>query len=375
MPRRGENIFKRKDGRWEGRYSIGRNIKGRLVYHSVYGKTYRDVKEKVKKHINDADSYNRNAHKSSFTLDFYANEWIESISDTKKYSTVVKYKNVYQKHIYPVVGEKEKEKIAYDDLKDVLKIANSKVNSKEMSFSTYNSIRSVLKQLTSYIFPRFEFDIVTNEIMTCKNRTFSPAVLSTAEQRLLETYLLNGVDVYKLGILVCLYTGLRIGEICALPTASINLEKKSISVTQTVQRIKIDNSTKKTELRVSEPKTFSSKREIPICDYLLNLLRQHMPDSKYFLGNKPYEPRTYQYKLKKYFEHISIDNKHFHTLRHTFATNCIENGMDAKCLSEILGHSDVKTTLNRYVHPSFENKIKQINSVANNCQINGHVNK
>lgn len=118
-------------------------------------------------------------------------------------------------------------------------------------------------------------------------------------------------------------------------------------------------------------KTFSSQREIPICDYLAEILQAYMPDSKYLLGNKPYEPRTYQYKLKKYFEYLSIDEKHFHTLRHTFATNCIASGMDSKCLSEILGHADVKTTLNRYVHPSFDNKIQQINSVANRCQING----
>lgn len=372
MSRRGENIFKRKDGRWEGRYSIGRNEQGRLIYHSVYGRSYRDVKDRINCRKNEVVVCSpglRNGH-SHFDED--VQRWFGKLAVTRKHSTVIKYQNIYDKYIYPILGEKETNKIICEDLKTTLNNAGIKVNRKEISISTFNSIRGVLKQIISFLLPEYQFDTIARDICFCKCRTVTPVVLSLAEQYQLERYLLNDIDRYKLGILICLYTGLRVGEICALTTDAINIEKRSISVTQTVQRIKVSGQVHKTELRVTEPKTFSSQREIPICDYLAAILKVYMPDSKYLLGNNPYEPRTYQYKLKKYFKCLSIEKKHFHTLRHTFATNCIACGMDSKCLSEILGHADVKTTLNRYVHPSFDNKIQQINSVADNCQINGH---
>ncbi len=298
--------------------------------------------------------------------------WFEKTSLTKKDSTIAKYHNIYHKYIYPVLGNKDTDKISCEDVKKVIEDANRKANRKEISASTYNSIRSVLKQIVSFALPQYEFEAIVKDIMPCKCKAGAPATLSLEEQRQLERYLLKELDVYKLGILICLYTGLRVGEICALTIDAINLKRRSISITQTVQRIKVAGREKRTELKVTDPKTFSSQREIPICDYLAEILQVHLPDSKYLLGNKPYEPRTYQYKLKRYFKQLSINEKHFHTLRHTFATNCMVNGMDPKCLSEILGHADVKITLNRYVHPSFDHKIQQMNQVANHCQINDH---
>ena len=138
-----------------------------------------------------------------------------------------------------------------------------------------------------------------------------------------------------------------------------------LNLLQTVQRIKTSKSGVKTELIISTPKTENSNRVIPISDILLAVLKEYMTDSSYVVnGEKVMEPRTYQYYFKRLLNSLSIENKNFHALRHTFATNCINCGMDPKCLSELLGHSDVKTTLNKYVHPSMEQKRNQINSLS-----------
>ncbi|MCM1090392.1 MAG: site-specific integrase [Butyrivibrio sp.] len=140
------------------------------------------------------------------------------------------------------------------------------------------------------------------------------------------------MDVYKLGILLCLYSGLRLGEICALPMENVDLENKTMKISQTVQRIK-DDVSGKTFLFCSPPKSVSSIREIPICNFMAELLQTEHLSGKYLInGNQLMEPRTYQYKFKQYLKETSIADRNFHSLRHTFATNCIANGMDVKCL-------------------------------------------
>ena len=122
----------------------------------------------------------------------------------------------------------------------------------------------------------------------------------------------------------------------------------------------------KTILLEGAPKSNFSRREIPMSDEVAKLLLfYHRGDDEYVIqGKKPMEPRTYQNKFQKYLQSAGIKRKNFHTLRHTFATNCINNGVDVKSLSEILGHSDVKITLNRYVHPTAEVKRGHMNSLS-----------
>lgn len=123
------------------------------------------------------------------------------------------------------------------------------------------------------------------------------------------------------------------------------------------------------------PKSESSRRTIPLTPEITNLLFGLIENQPYiFGGNKPLEPRTMQYRYKKLLKEADVNDRNFHILRHTFATNCIENGMDVKALSEILGHADVKITLNRYVHPTMESKRKQMGLLpAFYGQILGHV--
>lgn len=292
-------------------------------------------------------------------------QWLQYIQFTKKYSTYIKYQNIYEKYIRPLIGNRRTDEIITAECRQILKTAYGKYREKAMSQSTYNSIKIVLFQILNYAESPVSIQEIKKNFPSVCHNSLNTAVLSKEEQFKLNSFLLQETDSYKIGILVCLYTGLRLGEICALRTSDIDFARKCIYVNQTVQRIKTNGQIQKTQLVISDPKTASSKREIPLCDFLLKLLLNHMPQTEYLLGKKPLEPRTYQYKLKQYFSTLSITGKHFHSLRHTFATNCIESGMDPKCLSEILGHADVNTTLNRYVHPSFDSKIHQINVFAN----------
>lgn len=174
--------------------------------------------------------------------------------------------------------------------------------------------------------------------------------------------------------------GLRLGEVCALKWEDIDMRCRTLHVNRTVQRLRTDtacdessdstlSAKKKTILYVTAPKTSNSIREIPIPDFIFQRLSAFhdniTDDDSYILcGKVPMEPRRYQYRFRSYMKQAGIEYTHFHALRHTFATNCISSGADAKSVSEILGHSNVNITLNRYVHPNMETKRSAINSIS-----------
>ena len=195
-------------------------------------------------------------------------------------------------------------------------------------------------------------------------------ILSIDEQTKLEQYLLHSVDCEKLGILICLFSGLRLGEICGLRWNDIIFPDGYLHVQCTVQRIALHTEEgQKTKLTVSSPKTAASNRIVPLPEFLAEIVTSfyNTEHSDYFLvtnQNHPMDPRTYQYHFKKILQICQIPDKNFHILRHTFSSRCIEKGFDIKSLSEILGHTSVQMTLNRYVHSSFEYKQHQMNLLA-----------
>lgn len=372
MSRRGDNIHKRSDGRWEGRYIISRDSKGKAIYRSVYGKTYSEVRKKVTYECNSKKQeiiYDNNE-----TVDIIAHQWLAETKKTKKYSTFIKYEYIYNCHIKHHIGDLRITDVTHDSCISLIEkeYMNSNKSESNLSRSTINSIKNVINQILNYGHNPIEININKNMFQSSEYICSEP-VFTKDEQKKIQNYLLDNIDSYKLGIYVCMLTGLRLGEICALTIENIDLSQRTIKVTQTAQRIKSTESFPKTKLIVSSPKTINSIRTIPICDVLYSVLNTHMSNTTYLVnGFDVMEPRTYQYFFGKILNTLSIEKKNFHSLRHTFATNCIDSGMDPKCLSEILGHSDVKTTWNRYVHPSLEQKIKQINSFAYNYgQING----
>lgn len=187
-------------------------------------------------------------------------------------------------------------------------------------------------------------------------------VLSIEEQNRFIEYLLHDMDECKFGVLLSLLTGLRIGELCALRWQDISLNNRTIRVCSTMQRIKnLDhNSDGRTKIIISEPKSEHSIRIIPLTDLAVKLCERckGLPEAYVLTGkaDRYIEPRTLQYRFQSYARDCELENLHFHVLRHTFATRCVEVGFEIKSLSEILGHSSPQITLERYVHSSLELK-------------------
>lgn len=191
-------------------------------------------------------------------------------------------------------------------------------------------------------------------------------VLSRSDQKKIMNYIQEHFTFRNLGVYICLSSGMRIGEICALTWQDIDLENGIICVNQTIQRIYvIEEASRKTELILDTPKTKNSIREIPISKDLLRILKPFkkiVNPSFFVLTNdaKPTEPRTYRSYYKNLMRDLQMPELKFHGLRHSFATRCIESNCDYKTVSVLLGHSNISTTLNLYVHPNMEQKKKAI---------------
>lgn len=191
-------------------------------------------------------------------------------------------------------------------------------------------------------------------------------VLSRTHQKKIMSYIQEHFTFRNLGILICLSSGMRIGEICALTWEDIDTDNGIINVNRTIQRIYvIEDGNRKTELILDTPKTKNSIREIPMNKDLIRLIKpikKIVNPSFFVLTNdaKPTEPRTYRSFYKGLMCHLEIPELKFHGLRHSFATRCIESNCDYKTVSVLLGHSNISTTLNLYVHPNMEQKKKAI---------------
>jgi len=219
--------------------------------------------------------------------------------------------------------------------------------------------KTILEQLCPQKALPFSFkDIVLPKIPKKEIR-----ILSREEEKRLISLLTQKENRYSLGILLALFTGMRIGEVCALRWRDISLSQQMIQVNATIQRIKNTDlcGGERTKILVDSPKSTSSIRCIPLTTFTTALLQKYKcDDPNAFLlsgsANRCVEPRGLQYYLKKYTTMLDLAGVHFHTLRHTFASRCAEVAFEIKSLSEVLGHSDPKITLERYIHPSLECK-------------------
>ena len=194
-------------------------------------------------------------------------------------------------------------------------------------------------------------------------------VLSKTEQEQLCKYLLAKLEPCNVGVLVCLFTGLRIGEICALRWEDVSFSDQTILVQHTLQRVQDKSGNDvKTKIVVTTPKSNCSIRTIPMPDELSVILAAYQRTSiGYLLTNDEHrfiEPRTMQNRFKRALEASGVEVVNFHAIRHTFATRCIELGFDVKSLSEILGHATVNITMNRYVHPTLELKKENMKKLS-----------
>lgn len=287
----------------------------------------------------------------------YINTWFMQKKILVKESTLSRYTEIINNYIEPYFGYIYVNKI---DNAMIIDYLNYLVDDVGLSNKTIRDIFSLLKQILNY----------ANININAKPPKYEKSkirILNKLEQKKIENYICNNLNFYNIGILLSLYTGIRIGEVCSLRWNSIDFHKKTLTISNTILRIKnLSSNSSKTKVIINKPKSKSSLRTIPIPSQIFALLLKLKDSIKcnddYILTNnsKYIEPRTYYYHYKKIMDELGLQGYSFHTLRHTFATRCIETGFDYKTLSEILGHSNIKMTLSFYVHPSDEAKINQM---------------
>ena len=290
-------------------------------------------------------------------------EWLQHSKNYIKVSTLQKYESIINNHIIRNIGhfyiEELTETIINDFISYLLSRGNLK-NQKGLSMKTVNDILIVLEMGLKYAEEIYFVPYPKIKLLKFKYKEIQ--ILSYQQQKTLENFLLHEINIDKFAILLTLYSGLRIGELCALQWN--DMLGGCIKVSKTMLRIKDENN--RTKVIISEPKTTSSNRVIPLPEFILPIVEKFKKSEGYVLSNdkgKFIEPRLMQMKLKKIILEAGLPDFNFHILRHSFATRCVEANFEVKSLSEILGHSNVKTTLNLYVHPSIELKRKNMNKL------------
>ena len=330
---------------------------------AIYGRSYSDVKKEL--NIRRAAQMQSSTEKKILrdeNFNVIANLWLADIKPTVKISTWNKYKNLLNSYIMPALNNNSVGVIDYSAVSLLVNnlLVSGGARNQGLSTKTVSDVLVVLKAILKYAARmKITVDLSAFE-MSVSIKSTPLKVISVQDQKKITNHLSQADDLTALGILICLFTGMRIGQICALSWGDISIDNRIIHVHQTIQRVQYPSDHAKTKVVITEPKSQCSIKDIPIPDILITYLTAQISQNTAFVltgSNKRYlEPRTMQNRFKKILLECGIETMKFHVLRHTFATRCIEVGFDIKSLSEILGHANVNITLNRYVHPSMKTK-------------------
>lgn len=389
MSKKGENIYKRKDGRWEARYIKGYSPEGRARYGYCYGRTYYEAKNKAgqaRAALLNRQPLPGRTGKKRFAV--CCDEWLQLKRSGIRESTCVKYEAIIEKHIKPALGG-----CFTDTLSELLveQFSYDLLHKEKLAPKTVRDILSLLRSILKYTERQFPSMQPVSVTYPRENRK-EMRVLSPEEQRRFTEYLLQDMDSCRFGMLLALLTGLRVGEICALRWSDISLSHQTLCVRRSMQRLKNMEgagepgnpqspestghaekretaASRKTKILISAPKSSTSVRVIPLNGEMTELCRKWKPlnPEAYVLTGeeKRYmEPRALQYRIGRCTKSCGLEGVHFHTLRHSFATRCVEAGFEIKSLSEILGHSSPRITLERYVHSSLDLKRENMDKLT-----------
>lgn len=362
--RRGENIFKRKDGRWEGRYICGRHEDGRARYRSVYAHSYVECSQKL-----CAARTSRLPTNTDMTVSELFNAWLLSRKNSVKQSTCATYKAMYDYYVSERLGGCKVSTInsyllnMYVD--ELLTTDSHRGN--PLSASTVQSVVIMLRSVFTYGEAEYGIDNPAKNLSMPKCDIHEIDIFKPEEILRIKA-MVDTENSYDLGILLCLYTGLRIGELCALKWENIDTENALLRVRNTLSRIRNPTGEPKTVVIIDAPKSRRSVRDIPLPECMLERLadmkKAHNGNDYLLTGKLKYtEPRSFQYHYKRLLERAGVPYRKFHNLRHTFATTCIRKGVDVKTVSELLGHSSVKITLERYMHSDMDTKREQLSGL------------
>lgn len=301
-----------------------------------------------------------------------AEKWFYRVKPQVKESTYRKYRNLWTLYLEPSFGQLPVSQIKNQTVEQFCSRLRTSGGSKQTGLSA-RTVSAALSLLRSMLHLASRLDIPVScdlQALNIRQEQTSIRVFTQEEQHTLCAYLTSEFSLKNTGILLCLFTGIRIGELCALRWEDIHLKQRVICIRHTMQRLQTEEScAKKTKILITPPKSSHSIRTIPLPENFSALLASIEPDSGkgYLLtGSEQHwiEPRSMQNHFKRVLQLCHIAPANFHTLRHTFATRCIEVGFDVKSLSEILGHANVSITMNRYVHPSMELKRDQMQKLS-----------
>lgn len=320
----------------------------------MYAHTYQEIRDKLQKLKSTVVNF---VSSGKTTVKELSEEWLRAVRLKVKTSTYACYNMKFIKHILPVFGGMLYEKLTVDGIHEFIE---NKLK-EGLSVKYVSDIIIVFKSMAKYISRIHGYANLLENVILPKNEKNEMKLLSESEQKELCRFVMNKPDSAKIGVLLSYYAGLRIGEVCGLKWCDIDFNKKILKVNRTVQRVYENNFTR---LIIDTPKSRSSVRKIPLPQFITDILIKFKGfNSEFVLSGteKPVEPRTMQYRFKSLLKKANLPSVNYHSLRHMFATNCIDLGFDVKTLSEILGHSTVETTLNRYVHSSIERKTACMN--------------
>lgn len=347
MENTGINITVRKDGRYVGKFLTDYDCSGKACYQYVYGKTYDEAEHKV---MIGREVASRFLSGKYITVGKIYAEWLNAVVNRVKESTLANYKNKFEKHILPEFGD-----IPCADLNAgrINAFINQKLT-EGLSASYVRDIFTVFKTMLKYAQEEYGFRLSLKNVVLPKSERKQVKKIGDTERKKLVSYLKANMSLTALGIMLSLFMGLRIGEVCGLKWEDVDFRHKILHIRRTVQRISSANGSRKTKIVISSPKSETSLRDIVIPDALMQYFETFKNEADTFIlsgTDKPIEPRTMQYRYKKILCNADAEDHNYHKLRHTFATNSAENGFNVKALSAVLGHSSVTLTLNRYVHP------------------------
>ncbi len=301
----------------------------------------------------------------------WLDEWLRNyVKISSKQKTFMRYSDIVRRHIKPAMGEREMQEITPMDIQRYISVLLRSGNKRTGSGLSANSVNGIITVIQNSLKTAYSVGLTgeysADKIKRPKISEKRVICFTKQEQREIERNIMSGNEPKLFGIVLCLYTGLRIGELLALTWRDIDLQKGILRVTKTVFDGRDENG--KYARITDTPKTETSQREIPLSKQLVASLRELKKESisEYVVasGKSPVSVRSYQRSFERLLIRLNIPHKGFHALRHTFATRALECGMDVKTLSEILGHKNPTVTLNRYVHSLMEHKRDMMNRLG-----------